>query len=425
MVLGLKAGQAVVVTGEEVAGSPGVRTGVTRSETAVLADVEHAGGSTTLIFRGPLAYRYARETVTVNANVVAATHGETVEREVLGSGDGGRAHQRFTLKKKPLTYVSAPTPSGAESTLEVRVDGVEWTEVPSLHGLTPDSKAYVVRMADDGTATVLFGDGQQGSRLPTGTENVVARYRAGLGPAGEVDAGRLTLLLSRPLGIRSVANPVPALGAANPEGLDDARANAPLRVLTLERISSVRDYEDFARAFAGIGKAQATVLWGGNGRFVHLTVAAASGDSVPRISALYQNLMAALAEASGAAHEVRMDGYEPRFFKVDAGVVVERRRVAAEVLAEVEAALQAHFSYARRAFAQPVTASEVLSVMQGVRGVIAAHLTALHRVDQPAAGGHALLPASPARWDVGRREVQAAELLLLQPGGVSLVEVAP
>jgi predicted phage baseplate assembly protein len=285
---------------------------------------------------------------------------------------------------------------------------------------------YVVRIADDGPATVLFGDGQQGARLPTGTENVVARYRTGIGPLGEVEEGRLTLLLTRPLGVRTVSNPVPAVGAANPESLDDARANAPLRVLALDRITSVRDYEDFARAFAGIGKAQATVLWGGNARFVYLTVAASNGDPVPKSSVLYQNLQAALAQASGSAYEVRVDSYQPRFFQLSAGVAVEPRRVSADVLAEVRAALQTHFSYARRQFAQPVTASEVLTVIQGVRGVIAAHLTNLQRVDRASEEPvPALLPASPARWSASKREVQAAELLLLQPGGVLLSEVEP
>ncbi len=51
-------------------------------------------------------------------------------------------------------------------------------------------------------------------------------------------------------------------------------------MLTLDRIVSLRDFEDFARAFAGIGKAQATWLWDGERRLVHLTVAASNGGAV-------------------------------------------------------------------------------------------------------------------------------------------------
>ena len=50
-----------------------------------------------------------------------------------------------------MTYVSAPTATGARSTLSVRVDTVEWEEVPSLFGLDPRREAYAVRLEDDGT----------------------------------------------------------------------------------------------------------------------------------------------------------------------------------------------------------------------------------------------------------------------------------
>ena len=55
---------------------------------------------------------------------------------------------------------------------------------------------------------------------------------------------------------------------------------APLSVLTLDRMVSLQDYEDFARAFAGIAKALAT--WSGVGRTrgVFLTVAGPGGTAV-------------------------------------------------------------------------------------------------------------------------------------------------
>ena len=61
--------------------------------------------------------------------------------------------------------------------------------------------------------------------------------------------------------------------AADPESRDDARHNAPLTVLALDRIVSLQDYEDFAGAFSGIGKALATWTWDGERRAVFVTVA--------------------------------------------------------------------------------------------------------------------------------------------------------
>ena len=80
-----------------------------------------------------------RASLRISANVVHATHGETIN-EVLGNGDAAQPNQSFVLKKPPTTYLSAPTASGVESTLEVRVNGVRWDEVPSLYGAGPERR---------------------------------------------------------------------------------------------------------------------------------------------------------------------------------------------------------------------------------------------------------------------------------------------
>src|SRR5262249_48557978 len=160
-----------------------------------------------------LQHVYERVTVTIYANVAPATHGET-KQEVLGSGDASQAFQQFTLKQTPLTFVSAPTASGATSTLAVRVNDIVWDEVPSLYGQGAHQQIYSARLADDGKVIVQFGDGITGARVPSGTSNMVATYRVGTGLAGLVKAGQLSLLLTRPLGVKGVTNPLAATGAA-------------------------------------------------------------------------------------------------------------------------------------------------------------------------------------------------------------------
>jgi predicted phage baseplate assembly protein len=141
---------------------------------------------------------------------------------------------------------------------------------------------------------VQFGDGVHGTCLPTGSGNVEARYRVGLGTAGNVKAEQISMLLTRPPGLKAVTNPVAASGGTNAEAGDEARRNAPLRVRTLDRIVSLRDFEDFAAAFTGIGKAQAVWLWDGEQRMVHLTVAGTDGAPLDPNAALYRNLLAAI-----------------------------------------------------------------------------------------------------------------------------------
>jgi hypothetical protein len=177
------------------------------------------------------------------------------------------------LKKPPTTYLSAPTATGVQSTLEVRVNGVRWDEVPSLYGAEPDQTAYTTRIDDDARMQLTFGDGVQGARLPTGSVNVAARYRSGIGPDGEVDAGTLTMLRAMPLGLRGVTNAVGG-GAEGPEQLKDAVAMHRSTLLTFERVVSLLDYENYARPTRASARRAATCC-GRRGAAVFLTVAGA------------------------------------------------------------------------------------------------------------------------------------------------------
>jgi hypothetical protein len=156
--------------------------------------------------------------------------------------------------------------------LEVRVDGVKWREVPTFYKSGPKDRVYLVRRADNGTTTVQFGDGRRGARLPTGRENVQAVYRKGIGLEGIVKEEQIGLMLTQPLGVKGVTNLLAPQGAEEPQSLDDARVNAPRTVLTLDRVVSLQDYEDFARDFPGVDKAHAAWIWSGQTRGILLTL---------------------------------------------------------------------------------------------------------------------------------------------------------
>ncbi|MDM0112233.1 hypothetical protein QTI66_08730 [Variovorax sp. J22R133] len=419
MVLGLPIGQPIALTGQRFD-----LPGVDAAEIAVLADVVHANGRSTLVLRTGLVYSYQRATLRISANVVHATHGESV-REVLGNGDASRPNQRFTLKKPPTTFLSAPTPSGVQSTLEVRVNGVRWDEVPSLYGVAPDAPVYATRVDDDAKMELTFGDGVQGARLPTGQVNVAAKYRSGIGPDGEVNAGAITMLRAMPLGLRGVTNAVPSTGAEGPEKLADARRNAPLTLLTFERVVSLLDYEDFARAFPGIGKARGDVLWVDGASLVYLTVAGATGGA-PGGDVL-TNLAGAIRGASDPSQRFLSGAYAQRYFSLGAKVLVDGRYIAADVLDAVQATLLAGFGFEARSLGQSVTAAEVVALMHTVPGVVAVDLDSLlPYTDEPPPANTAptAVPAFGARWDAATRTATPAELLLINPAAVALVEMA-
>jgi predicted phage baseplate assembly protein len=268
---------------------------------------------------------------------------------------------------------------------------------------------------------VIFGDGVTGTRLPTGQQNIGAAYRKGIGRAGLVRADQLTQLPARPLGVKGVTNPLPSSGAQDPESLADARRNAPLQILTLGRVVSLQDYEDFARAFSGIGKALATFTWTGQSRSIFLTVAGVDGAAVDPAGALYEKLVNALAAAGDPGVVFTVQSYRPALFRVAGTLTVDPAYIASNVLAAAGAALRAAFSFDAREFGQPVSLSEVYAVIQSVPGVIAADIDQLYRSDdQP--GLHPLLAAALPR--AGGDSAAPAELLTLDPGPVGLQQAA-
>jgi hypothetical protein len=420
MVLGLTIGQPIVLTGER-----DDLPGVDAAEIATLADIVHADGRSTLVLAQGLTYSYRRSDLTISANVVHATHGESVS-EVLGNGDASLAHQSFMLKKPPTTYLSAQTATGMQSTLEIRVNGVRWDEVPSLYGAASDQTAYVTRIDNESRMRVTFGDGLQGARLPTGSVNVTARYRSGSGPDGEVGASTLTMLRAMPLGLRGVTNPTAASGAAAPEQIADARRNAPLTLLTFERVVSLLDYENYARGYPGIGKARGDVLWVDGASILHLTVAGATGG--PPGPDVLINLPTSIAGASDPSQRFAVSAYAQRYFTCAAQIGIDPRYLFADVQAAVSTALLQGFGFAARDLGQSVTAAEVMALMHTVAGVVAVDLTELQPYTDgppPAASVLNAVPAFGARWDVASRTTTPAELLLINPAALSLVEMQP
>jgi predicted phage baseplate assembly protein len=258
---------------------------------------------------------------------------------------------------------------------------------------------------------VQFGDGITGARLPSGQDNVRAVYRKGNGLGGLVKAEQLSLLLTRPLGVKAVVNPKAAAGADDPESLDDARGNAPLTVLTLDRAVSLQDYEDFASAFGGIAKALSTWTWDKQTRRVLLTVAGPNGLSVDPTTSDY--LLKALQAAGDPFVNVQVKSYRPAFFKLAGTLIVSPDALPDKVLVAVEQVLRTQFSFDARAFGQPVMLSEVIAAIQNVDGIVAVDLDKLHRADAPATLQPRLLAALPET--VGDGDVASAELLTLDP----------
>jgi hypothetical protein len=402
-VTAMEPGRRVVVRGTTTGG-------VEHAEAGVVKSVAAAGpGRWTLVLEQGLTATYRRDTVVVHGNVATATHGETVQ-QVLGTGQANAAFQRFALAHEPLTHRQSSDPSGARAELEVRVNDVRWDEARTLYGARPGDRAYVVRSDEQGATVVQFGDGAAGARLPSGSSNVRARYRRGLGAAGNVGAGALAQLVDRPLGAKGVSNPSPATGGVDPESEAAARATIPLAVRTLDRAVSLLDYEDYARAYAGVAKAHAAVLPLRAGRTIVVTVALTGGDDQARLDDLAGSL-----RGHGDPHvQLAVIGHVEQTFRAGLKVAVEPAYEAGAVLAAVESALRTANGFAARDFAQPVERSKLVAAAHAVAGVVAVDVDLLYLGGAPAGLADRLAGQRPA-VDAQGRAIPAG-LLLLDPG---------
>ncbi|MEU6065338.1 putative baseplate assembly protein [Streptomyces sp. NPDC047082] len=384
---GLRPGRTLVVSGER-ADIPGT-TGVTATEVVTLAAADPAVDPqllgdhvhTRLTLAADLVHRYRRASVRILGNVVEATHGESRE-EAIGSGDSDRVNQTFALWQSPLTWLAADSPPpavgrgcphlaslGATPVLEVRVDGVLWHEADSLAGRGPTERVYITGSSSDGRTTVTFGDGVHGARLPSGHENVRARYRFGTGRAANVPAGRITQPLTRPLGVTAVTNPRPATGGADADGPGLTRRTVPLAVSALDRLVSPMDYEDFARSRAGIGRAVACELFDGRRRVLHVTVAGTDDIPIAGDSDVLRALRGALTEYGDPNLPVRVDVRELVLLLVAAKVKVAPDHSWEIVEPRLRQALLRRLGYEGRELGQPARLSEVLATAQSVPGV--------------------------------------------------------
>ena len=342
----------------------------------VTGSVVLADGSRAIDFMPALPAPVDAADAVLWGNVARAGHGETQPPETLGDGNGSAVFQSWSLGKPDLSRRPSPKSPMGEPELTLLADGVRWQPVESLYGEKFDATVFRLGERDDRKARLTFGDGRTGARLPTGSGNVVAHYRKGSGLAGLVAAHKLSILLSRPPGLRDATNPAPAEGGADPETIEDARANAPASVRTFGRIVALDDFARVATASGEIVKARADRVWRGLDVSVHLTVAAEGGSPLSPVA--MARLHAALDAARDPHHVLLVQNALPVPIVVEARLVVLPSFLRAAVLEAAAARLLDHLSFAQAELGRSLHASRIITVLQATDGVDGVDLDLLH-----------------------------------------------
>jgi hypothetical protein len=230
--------------------------------------------------------------ITFHWGLTKITRGETIEREVLGSGDATEIWQSFKLGKAPLTYVADPDAiDGRRPELEIYVNSRKWRHVKSFYKAEPGDEIYVIKHDAANGTQIIFGDGELGARLPTGPNNVIARYRHGVG--GNVDARAINRLPRATVGVISVLNPVATSGGEDPPTMAQAREQLTQSTRVLGKVVALPDFEVEAARWGGVLAAKAAWDWdpAGDEALVKLRIIAPGpGDPSPTLQDYLQGL---------------------------------------------------------------------------------------------------------------------------------------
>lgn len=195
----------------------------------------------------------------LRTNTAVVRQSQTVANEVLG-GSNGQPNQSLTLQNAPVL----------DGTLVLQVDAgdgngfITWALVSDFFSSGPNDLVYRL---DRTTATVLFGDGVNGSipaiNISNRGGNITAlTYSFGGGASGNVAAGAINAVLSSLDGIdeSKVGNLFAAYGGADEETLQEVTARAPSQIKSRCRAVTADDFQYLALQVANIQRAYAMPL---------------------------------------------------------------------------------------------------------------------------------------------------------------------
>ena len=329
-------------------------------------------------------------TAFTTGGTVEAVNAELIDVDDLGDSEGVPG-QTFELRRRPVV------PGDERPVLEVRLDGAEdqaadeWTQVDDFGSSGPDDTVFAidpvagelhlapaVRLADGGFA-------RYGATPPKGAHLRLRGYRAGGGEQGNVARGAISVLRSSIPYVDRVGNRRAATGGVDGEEIDNAKVRGPLLLRTRGRAVTIEDYENLARSAAPeVARVKAVAATSGSdaGSVRVLVVpTATTGEERLRFEQLVPG-EATLQRITDRLEETRVIGtrlvVEPPVYRGVTVVARLRARARTNPTRLQEAALDALFGFLDPIrggpdrtgwpFGRPVTAGELNSVLQQLRG---------------------------------------------------------
>ncbi|HEY0250365.1 MAG TPA: putative baseplate assembly protein, partial [Kofleriaceae bacterium] len=315
----------------------------------------------------------------VRGNVILVDHGRTIE-EPLGPIDDPLRYRPILRKQEmshvvPLVEPTSPTASVAATLSQdphaalpaITLDEAmldTWYPISDLLEVDGAARNFVVEMDENGYAALRFGDDILGREPVAG---LVATYRVGRGPTGNVGAETIVQVMTTATSIIRVSNRLAATGGVDPEAIDDVKNYAPEAFRTQERAVTEEDYATMAMRHPEVRRAVAMRRWTGSWYTVYLTVERKydrplDDEFRDEIEAFVEQYRLA-----GEDLEIEPPSYVPLAITLVACCAPGYFRDA--VLQALQRAFAAYFSPDRFAFGEPVYLSQLIAVAMAVPGV--------------------------------------------------------
>ena len=373
-----------------------------RAQATLVAAHAIDAGRCTLEIAPPLPAALERDSVVVHAQRRARLARRNGDADPRRAATRASAFQRFELKQLPLTY-------RARRHRDRRRERAHACASTTSHGPSgrrcsaprPPSAPTRSTTDEQGRDFVVFGDGVRGARLPSGVNNVRATYRKGLGRDGNVAADKLTQLTTRPLGLKSVSNPVAAEGGTDPEPAeprapDDAARHPHARPRGVAaRLRRLR-----ARVQPASPRRRRRCCSCRPGRPIAITVAgpgrrgAVAGQARCGPTCCRALKAERRSARRGAAAVLPGQHVPPR----PEGQARSRPTKPRPCLRRSKRRLRAHYAFdIARSLGQPVQQSDVIAVAQAVPGVVAVDLDAALRRHRTAGADRCVAADAAAR----------------------------
>lgn len=292
----------------------------------------------------------------------------------VGARQGKRKTETFTADGETSDPIILSGKEIANGSIRVWVQDQEWIEVSHFQESGSDSRHFMAETDALDITRIIFGDGLRGAKPDTGAE-IRVEYLESLGAEGNLGPYLVSELLSPiyldgglvPL---AVTNPVPATGGADRETLEHARRQAPAEVRSLWKAVTKEDYLALAEGFPGVAKAQVLdVNDCKNIRYYQVNMAVAPDGGGPPSTLLKQDLAEYLESRKVITVEINLFDPVYRPVSIDAEVFAYAGEDLDLVRSRVEQALADFFAFDRMSFGAPVHFSDLVALLDGVRGV--------------------------------------------------------